>query len=112
RHGLQSSPAALPKALRGMKRPRAPLTLASPVPRSSRWACEGKTLSSPKNSSFTTREDQHLFVNRRPVENRTLNFALMEGYHTALMKGRYPICCLFLEIDPGLVDVNIHPSKR
>ena len=59
-----------------------------------------------------TREDQHVFVNRRPVENRGLNFALMEGYHTALMKGRYPVCCLFLEIDPAAVDVNIHPSKR
>jgi DNA mismatch repair protein MutL len=60
----------------------------------------------------STREDQHLFVNRRPVENRGLNFALLEGYHTALMKGRYPVCCLFLEIDPAAVDVNIHPAKR
>ena len=62
--------------------------------------------------SRSTREDQNLFVNRRPVENRGLNFALMEGYHTALMKGRFPVCCLFLEIDPAAVDVNIHPSKR
>lgn len=62
--------------------------------------------------SRSTREDQHVFVNRRPVENRGINFALMEGYHTALMKGRYPVCCLFLEIDPAAVDVNIHPSKR
>lgn len=62
--------------------------------------------------SRSTREDQHLFVNRRPVENRGLNFALLEGYHTALMKGRYPVCCLFLEIDPSEVDVNIHPAKR
>ena len=62
--------------------------------------------------SRSTRENQHLFVNRRPVENRGLNFALMEGYHTALMKGRYPVCCLFLEIDPSAVDVNIHPAKR
>ena len=46
------------------------------------------------------------------MENRGLNFALLEGYHTALMKGRYPVCCLFLEIDPGAVDVNIHPAKR
>jgi DNA mismatch repair ATPase MutL len=37
---------------------------------------------------------------------------LLEGYHTALMKGRYPVCCLFLEIDPAAVDVNIHPAKR
>ncbi len=62
--------------------------------------------------SRSTRENQHLFVNRRPVENRGLNFALMEGYHTALMKGRFPVCCLFLEIDPAAVDVNIHPAKR
>ena len=62
--------------------------------------------------SRSTREDQHLFVNRRPVENRGLNFALLEGYHTALMKGRYPVCCLFVELDPAEVDVNIHPAKR
>jgi DNA mismatch repair protein MutL len=62
--------------------------------------------------SRSTREDQHLFVNRRPVENRGLNYALLEGYHTSLMKGRYPVCCLFVEIDPSEVDVNIHPAKR
>ena len=60
----------------------------------------------------STREDQHIFVNRRPVENRGINFALMEGYHTALMKGRFPVCCLFLELNPAAVDVNIHPAKR
>ena len=58
------------------------------------------------------RQDQHLFVNRRPIENRGLNYALLEGYHTALMKGRYPVCCLFLELDPAVVDVNVHPAKR
>ena len=62
--------------------------------------------------SRATRESQHLFVNRRPIENRGLNYALLEGYHTSLMKGRYPVCCLFLEIDPAAVDVNVHPAKR
>ena len=62
--------------------------------------------------SRTTRDGQFAFVNRRPVENRGLNYALIEGYHTSLMKGRYPVCCLFLEIDPAAVDVNIHPAKR
>jgi DNA mismatch repair protein MutL len=62
--------------------------------------------------SRSTRQDQHVFVNRRPVENRGLSYALLEGYHTALMKGRYPVCCLLLEIDPATVDVNIHPAKR
>ncbi len=62
--------------------------------------------------SRATRESQFTFVNRRPVENRGLNYALIEGYHNSLMKGRYPVCCLFLEIDPAAVDVNIHPAKR
>jgi DNA mismatch repair protein MutL len=62
--------------------------------------------------SRATRESQFTFVNRRPVENRGINYALIEGCHNSLMKGRYPVCCLFLEIDPAAVDVNIHPSKR
>ncbi|MGA1236944.1 MAG: DNA mismatch repair endonuclease MutL [Limisphaerales bacterium] len=63
-------------------------------------------------ASRATRSDQHIFVNGRPVDNRGLNYALMEGYHTALMKGRYPVACLFLEVDPAEVDVNVHPAKR
>ncbi|HEY3763332.1 MAG TPA: DNA mismatch repair endonuclease MutL [Verrucomicrobiae bacterium] len=62
--------------------------------------------------SRATRDNQFIFVNRRPVENRGVNYALIEGYHTSLMKGRYPMCCLFIEIDPAVVDVNIHPAKR
>ncbi len=62
--------------------------------------------------SRSTRSDQHLFVNRRPIENRGLNQALMEGYHSSLMKGRYPVCCLFLDLSPQFVDVNVHPSKK
>ena len=62
--------------------------------------------------SRATRDGQFTFVNRRPVENRGLNYALIEGYHNSLMKGRYPVCCLFLEIDPAAVDVNVHPAKR
>ena len=62
--------------------------------------------------SRSNRENQHIFVNQRPVDNVGLGMALREGYHTALMKGKYPVCCLFLEIGPGEVDVNIHPAKR
>ncbi len=58
------------------------------------------------------RRQQHLFVNGRPVESKGINFALLEGYHTALMKGQYPVTFLFIDIDPNLVDVNIHPTKR
>ena len=62
--------------------------------------------------SRSSRAEQYVFVNRRPVENRGVNFALLEGYHTALMKDRYPVCCLFIEVNPAEVDVNIHPAKR
>src|ERR1700736_6661448 len=62
--------------------------------------------------SRQTRDQQLLFVNGRAVENAIVNSALREGYHTALMKGQYPITFFFLEIDPGGVDVNVHPAKR
>jgi DNA mismatch repair protein MutL len=58
------------------------------------------------------RGEELFFINQRPVENRTLHFGLLEGYHNSLMKGRYPVAVLFLEMDPAGVDVNIHPAKR
>ena len=60
----------------------------------------------------STRSDQWLFINRRPVENKALNFALREAYHTALMKGMHPVCCLFIELSPAFVDINVHPAKK
>ena len=62
--------------------------------------------------SRATRDQQHVFVNGRPVESRGVNFALLEAYHTALMRGRFPIAFLFIEVEPDAVDVNIHPTKR
>src|SRR5947208_4064522 len=62
--------------------------------------------------SRQTRDQQLTFVNGRTVENPLLSGALREGYHTALMKGQYPVTFLFLEIDPASVDVNVHPAKR
>jgi len=62
--------------------------------------------------SRANRQDQHVFVNKRPIEHRGLNQALLEGYRGGLPKARYPICCLFLEMPTASVDVNIHPAKR
>ncbi len=62
--------------------------------------------------SRANRQDQHIFVNRRPIEHRGLNQALLEGYRGGMPKGRYPVCCLFLEMPTASVDVNIHPAKR
>ena len=62
--------------------------------------------------SRSSRQQQIIFLNGRPVENSTINFALREGYHTALMKGQHPVTFLFLNMDPAAVDVNVHPAKR
>ncbi len=62
--------------------------------------------------SRSTRGGQRVFINGRAVENGIVNQALREGYHTALMKGRYPVVYLFIEMDPAAVDVNVHPAKR
>jgi DNA mismatch repair protein MutL len=62
--------------------------------------------------SRSTRQQQLIFLNGRAVENTTLNYALREGYHTALMKGQHPVTFLFIDMDPAAVDVNVHPSKR
>lgn len=53
----------------------------------------------------------HAFVNRRSVKDAMLGAAVMEGYSGLLMRGRYPVALLFVDIDPAEVDVNVHPSK-
>ncbi|MDQ6625574.1 MAG: DNA mismatch repair endonuclease MutL [Verrucomicrobiota bacterium] len=62
--------------------------------------------------SRSTRGQQLVFVNGRAIESPVLSAALREGYHTALMKGQFPVTFLFLQMDPAAVDVNVHPAKR
>ena len=62
--------------------------------------------------SRQTRAQQLIFVNGRAIESPVLSAALREGYHTALMKGQFPVTFVFLELDPAAVDVNVHPAKR
>ena len=66
---------------------------------------------SPTNLTRSNRREVTFFVNGRPVQDPALSAALMKGYHTLLMVGRYPIAILFLEIPPSQVDVNVHPTK-
>ena len=60
----------------------------------------------------STRQDMITYVNRRPVESRTLYYALIEAYHTYLPKGRYPLAFIFLKMKPQGYDINVHPAKR
>jgi DNA mismatch repair protein MutL len=62
--------------------------------------------------SRSTRKEMIFFVNRRPVDSKTLSYAVIEAFHTFIPKGRFPPVILFLDIDPAAVDVNVHPSKR
>jgi len=62
--------------------------------------------------SRQTRAQQLVFVNGRAIESGLLTAAIREGYHTALMKGQYPVTFLFVKLDPAAVDVNVHPAKR
>ncbi|MDR1190884.1 MAG: DNA mismatch repair endonuclease MutL [Verrucomicrobiales bacterium] len=62
--------------------------------------------------SRADRHEHHLFVNQRPVQTPTLNFAMLEGYHNSLMRGRFPVAVLFFQLDPARLDVNVHPAKR
>jgi len=59
-----------------------------------------------------TKAYQVLFVNQRPVFQRMLNYAVYEAYRGWLPVGRHPVYCLFIDLDPALVDVNVHPAKR
>lgn len=62
--------------------------------------------------SRANRLSQFFFVNGRPIQSKNLSFALFRGYDALLMTQRYPVAVVFIEIEPSLVDVNIHPTKK
>ncbi len=53
-----------------------------------------------------------VFVNRRRIQQFALAQAVEYGYAALLPGGRHPVACLFVEIEPHLVDFNVHPAKR
>ncbi|HEM3522748.1 DNA mismatch repair endonuclease MutL [Streptococcus suis] len=53
-----------------------------------------------------------IFINGRYIKNFLLNRAILEGYGSKLMVGRFPLAVISIEIDPYLADVNVHPTKQ
>lgn len=62
--------------------------------------------------SRSNRQMQTTYLNGRPIESASISYGLREGYHTALMKGQYPVTFLFIQMDPTAFDVNVHPAKK
>lgn len=53
----------------------------------------------------------NIFVNGRYIKNQMITSAIMEAYQTVLPNGRFPLAVLSIRMDPGSIDVNVHPSK-
>jgi DNA mismatch repair protein MutL len=66
---------------------------------------------SPTSLTRSNRQGITFFVNGRWVQDIALSTALIQGYHSMLMVGRYPLAVIFLEMPPEKVDVNVHPAK-
>lgn len=60
----------------------------------------------------STKDYIFTYVNKRYVKSNTIERAVVDGYYTKLMKGKYPFAIVFMDIDPREIDVNVHPSKK
>ena len=58
------------------------------------------------------RSYMHYFVNGRYIKNNTIHAAIMDGYRDYLMNHRFPFVTLMLNLNPEMIDVNIHPTKK
>jgi len=67
-------------------------------------------LLSPEHAR-SKKKDITLIVNGRYIKNYRLIQAVIDGYHSRIMVGKYPMAILYLEMDPSLIDVNVHPQK-
>lgn len=60
----------------------------------------------------STKDSIFIFINNRMVKSKIVENAVIDGYYTKLMKGKYPFAIIFLNVNPRDVDVNVHPSKK
>ncbi len=62
--------------------------------------------------SRKSKDYMYIFVNKRPISNKLISDAILQGYGTAMPSNRYPIVFLFLDLPTEEVDVNVHPTKK
>jgi DNA mismatch repair protein MutL len=79
---------------------------------SSRESLQAAGMVSQPRLSRGSRDGIVLAVNGRPISSRALVYALEECYQGRLERGRHPVAVIDIGIDPGLVDVNVHPAKK
>ena len=70
-----------------------------------------EALISPPGIEKATTKNMFFFVNGRWIKEQILRYGFLRGYHSHLLKGRYPQVLCYLRMDPALIDVNVHPSK-
>jgi len=68
-------------------------------------------LGKPSTINYAYKKNQNIYVNTRYIKSKLISDAIYEGFSTNLMSGRHPLFILFIDIDPEIVDVNIHPTK-
>ena len=62
--------------------------------------------------SKKTRGEQFFFVNNRFIKNNFLNYAITKAYDGLITDKSFPFYCLFIDIEPGAIDINVHPTKQ
>jgi len=107
----------LPPALKALDRVRNLLgpelareLIALPLTHGNGVSAEGFVL--PASHARKGRRHQFVFLNGRPVEDGIISRALAEGFRGAVGDGMHPAAWLWIELEPTLVDVNVHPAKR
>ena len=79
----------------------------------------GEDLSEIKLEGYVSRpdyarantENQYIFLNKRAIQNRNLNHAVLQGYGNLIERSRYPQFVIYLKTPPQFVDINVHPTK-